>query len=286
MPLKLKIAVQKSGRLTEESLKLLKECGISIENGGDQLKAAARNFPVEILYLRNSDIPQYVEDGVADIAILGENIVIEKRKNIKIVERLGFSKCRLSMAVPKAVNYQDPSFFDGKRIATSYPNSLSDFLKANNIQAEIHEISGSVEIAPNIGLADAICDLVSTGSTLFSNGLKEVEIILKSEACLVSGKKLNPAVQDILDNLLFRIRAVLASRNNRYILLNAPNERIPDIIKVLPGMKSPTIMPLSEAGWSSIHSVIGETDFWTIIDQLKACGAQGILVMPIEKMVI
>lgn len=286
MPLKLKIAVQKSGRLTEESLKLLKDCGISIENGGDQLKATARNFPVEILYLRNSDIPQYVEDGVADIAILGENVVIEKRKNIKVVERIGFSKCRLSMAVPKAVNYEGPAFFNGKRIATSYPNSLSDFLSANNIEAEIHEISGSVEIAPNIGLADAICDLVSTGSTLFSNGLKEVEIILKSEACLVSGKNLAPEVQEILDNLLFRIRAVLASRNNRYILLNAPNERIPDIIAVLPGMKSPTIMPLGEKGWSSIHSVIGETDFWTIIDQLKACGAQGILVMPIEKMVI
>jgi ATP phosphoribosyltransferase len=286
MPLKLKIAVQKSGRLTEESLKLLKECGISIENGGDQLKAAARNFPVEILYLRNSDIPQYVEDGVADIAILGENVVIEKRKNIKVVERIGFSKCRLSMAVPKAVNYEGPSFFNGKRIATSYPNSLLDFLRANNLEAEIHEISGSVEIAPNIGLADAICDLVSTGSTLFSNGLKEVKIILKSEACLVSGKNLAPEIQEILDNLLFRIRAVLASRNNRYILLNAPNERIPDIIAVLPGMKSPTIMPLGEEGWSSIHSVIGETDFWTIIDQLKACGAQGILVMPIEKMVI
>jgi len=286
MPQKLKIAVQKSGRLTEESLKLLKECGISIENGGDQLKAAARNFPVEILYLRNSDIPQYVEDGVADIAILGENVVIEKRKNIKVVERIGFSKCRLSMAVPKAVNYEGPAFFSKKKIATSYPNSLSDFLKANNIEAEIHEISGSVEIAPNIGLADAICDLVSTGSTLFSNGLKEVEVILKSEACLVSGKNLAPEIQDILDNLLFRIRAVLASRNNRYILLNAPNERIPDIIAVLPGMKSPTIMPLSEEGWSSIHSVIGETDFWAIIDQLKACGAQGILVMPIEKMVI
>ena len=286
MPFKLKIAVQKSGRLTEESLKLLKECGISIENGGDQLKAAARNFPVEILYLRNSDIPQYVEDGVADIAILGENVVIEKRKNIKVVERIGFSKCRLSMAVPKAVNYEGPSFFNGKRIATSYPNSLSDFLSANNITAEIHEISGSVEIAPNIGLADAICDLVSTGSTLFSNGLKEVEVILKSQACLVSGKNLTPEIQEILDNLLFRIRAVLASRNNRYILLNAPNERIPDIIAVLPGMKSPTIMPLGEEGWSSIHSVIGETDFWAIIDQLKACGAQGILVMPIEKMVI
>lgn len=286
MPFKLKIAVQKSGRLTEESLKLLKECGISIENGGDQLKAAARNFPVEILYLRNSDIPQYVEDGVADIAILGENVVIEKRKNIKVVERIGFSKCRLSMAVPKAVNYEGPSFFNGKKIATSYPNSLSDFLSANNITAEIHEISGSVEIAPNIGLADAICDLVSTGSTLFSNGLKEVEVILKSQACLVSGQNLAPEIQEILDNLLFRIRAVLASRNNRYILLNAPNERIPDIIAVLPGMKSPTIMPLGEEGWSSIHSVIGETDFWAIIDQLKACGAQGILVMPIEKMVI
>ena len=286
MPVKLKIAVQKSGRLTEDSLKLLKECGISINNGGDQLKAAARNFPVEILYLRNSDIPQYVADGVADVAILGENVVIEKRKDIRLVERLGFSRCRLSMAVPKGVNYEGPEFFNGKRIATSYPNSLSDFLRQNNLEAEIHEISGSVEIAPNIGLADAICDLVSTGSTLFSNGLKEVEVILKSEACLVANKNLSPEVQQILDNLLFRFRSVLASRKNRYILLNAPNDRIPDIIEVLPGMKSPTIMPLIEEGWSSIHSVIGETDFWTVIDQLKACGAQGILVMPIEKMVL
>ena len=286
MPVKLKIAVQKSGRLTEDSLKLLKECGISINNGGDQLKTSARNFPVEILYLRNSDIPQYVADGVADVAILGENVVIEKRKDIMLIERLGFSKCRLSMAVPKGINYEGPGYFNGKRIATSYPNSLSDFLRQNNLEAEIHEISGSVEIAPNIGLADAICDLVSTGSTLFSNGLKEVEIILKSEACLVANKNLSPEVQDILDNLLFRFRSVLASRNNRYILLNAPNERIPDIIKVLPGMKSPTIMPLIEEGWSSLHSVIGETDFWAVIDQLKACGAQGILVMPIEKMVL
>lgn len=286
MPVKLKIAVQKSGRLTEDSLKLLKECGISINNGGDQLKTSARNFPVEILYLRNSDIPQYVADGVADVAILGENVVIEKRKDIRLIERLGFSKCRLSMAVPKGINYDGPGYFNGKRIATSYPNSLSDFLRQNNLKAEIHEISGSVEIAPNIGLADAICDLVSTGSTLFSNGLKEVEIILKSEACLVANKNLSVEVQEILDNLLFRFRSVLASRNNRYILLNAPNERIPDIIKVLPGMKSPTIMPLIEEGWSSLHSVIGETDFWAVIDQLKACGAQGILVMPIEKMVL
>lgn len=286
MPVKLKIAVQKSGRLTEDSLKLLKECGISINNGGDQLKTSARNFPVEILYLRNSDIPQYVADGVADVAILGENVVIEKRKDIRLIERLGFSKCRLSMAVPKGINYEGPGYFNRKRIATSYPNSLSDFLRQNNLEAEIHEISGSVEIAPNIGLADAICDLVSTGSTLFSNGLKEVEIILKSEACLVANKNLSPEVQEILDNLLFRFRSVLASRNNRYILLNAPNERIPDIIKVLPGMKSPTIMPLIEEGWSSLHSVIGETDFWAVIDQLKACGAQGILVMPIEKMVL
>ena len=286
MPVKLKIAVQKSGRLTEDSLKLLKECGISINNGGDQLKASARNFPVEILYLRNSDIPQYVADGVADVAILGENVVIEKRKDIRVIERLGFSKCRLSMAVPKGIDYDGPAFFDGKRIATSYPNSLNDFLRQNNLNADIHEISGSVEIAPNIGLADAICDLVSTGSTLFSNGLKEVEIILKSEACLVANKNLSSEVQEILDNLLFRFRSVLASRNNRYILLNAPNERIPDIIKVLPGMKSPTIMPLIEEGWSSLHSVIGETDFWAVIDQLKACGAQGILVMPIEKMVL
>ncbi|MCK9204997.1 MAG: ATP phosphoribosyltransferase [Bacteroidales bacterium] len=283
---KLKIAIQKSGRLTNESHLLLKECGISIDNGGERLKASVRNFPAEILYLRNSDIPQYVEDGVADIAILGENLVIEKRKNIQIIEYLGFSRCRLSIAIPKNTAYPGPEYFIGKRLATSYPNSLNDYLESHHIRAEVHEISGSVEIAPNIGLADAICDLVSSGSTLFSNGLKEVEVVLKSQACLVAGKNLSSNTREILNKLLFRIRAVMASRNNKYILLNSPNTAIPEISKILPGMKSPTIMPLAEEGWCSMHSVISETDFWNVIGQLKAAGAQGILVLPIEKMVI
>ena len=282
----LKIAIQKSGRLTEDSLKLLKECGISIDNGGDKLKAVARNFPIEVLFLRNSDIPQYVEDGVADVAILSENVIIEKRKKIQITERLGFSKCRLSMAIPKNIDYLGPAYFNGKRIATSYPNSLHDYLQENNIDAEVHEISGSVEIAPNIGLADAICDLVSTGNTLFSNGLKEVEVVLQSQACLINGKVLSNKKQKIFEKLLFRIRAVLASRNNKYILLNAPEESVPEICKILPGIKSPTIMPLNLKGWCSMHSVISETDFWNVINELKAAGAQGILVLPIEKMVI
>ncbi len=286
MSVTLKIAVQKSGRLTEESLRLLKECGISIENGNDRLKAVARNFPVEVLYLRNADIPQYVEDGVADIAILGENVIIEKCRDIQIIEYLGFSKCRLSMAIPKGIEYSGSEYFNGKRIATSYPNSLNGYLKKKNILAEVHEISGSVEIAPNIGLSDAICDLVSTGSTLFSNGLKEVDVVLKSQACLVSGKELPEETQKILDKLLFRIRAVLASRNNRYILLNSPDDAVHEISRILPGIKSPTIMPLVQKGWSSMHSVISETDFWNVIDQLKAAGAQGILVLPIEKMVV
>ncbi|MCF8222771.1 MAG: ATP phosphoribosyltransferase [Bacteroidales bacterium] len=283
---KLKIAVQKSGRLHDGSISLLKECGIRIDNGRDQLIAPARDFPVEVLFLRNSDIPQYLEDGVADMAILGENVVIEKQKQVEVVEKLGFSRCRLSLAVPKNTEYTGPEWFKNRKLATSYPNTLEKYLEENNIKAEIHEISGSVEIAPNIGLADGICDLVSSGSTLFKNNLKEVEVMLRSEAALVKGPDLNREKVAIADELLFRLRSVMASRNNKYILLNAPNEKIDDICNVLPGMKSPTIMPLAMEGWSSLHSVISEKDFWAVIGKLKENGAQGILVIPIEKMVV
>ena len=283
---KLKIAVQKSGRLHDGSISLLKECGIRIDNGRDQLIAPARDFPVEVLFLRNSDIPQYLEDGVADMAILGENVVIEKQKQVEVVEKLGFSRCRLSLAVPKNIDYTGPEWFNNKKLATSYPNTLRKYLQDNNINAEIHEISGSVEIAPNIGLADGICDLVSSGSTLFKNNLKEVEVMLRSEAALVKGPDLNSEKVAIADELLFRLRSVMASRNNKYILLNAPNDKIDDICNVLPGMKSPTIMPLAMEGWSSLHSVISEKDFWAVIGKLKENGAQGILVIPIEKMVV
>lgn len=283
---KLKIAIQKSGRLHEGSLRLLKECGISFDNGNDHLKIQANNFPLEILFLRNSDIPQYVEDNVADIAIIGQNLLIEKDKRIEEVLRLGFSKCRLSLSVPKNADYAGLTWFNGKKLATSYPNTLKKFLDKNNIQAKIHEISGSVEIAPNIGLADGICDLVSSGSTLFKNGLKEVEIILESEACLAAKKYLDAKKKILLDKLIFRMKAVLTSRNNKYVLLNAPNDKLDAIKKVIPGIKSPTIMPLAEKGWSSVHSVINENDFWEIIDQLKENGAQGILIIPIEKMIV
>lgn len=283
---RLKIAVQKSGRLLDDSLKLLKECGVRVDNGKDQLKAQARNFPIDVLYLRNSDIPQYVQDGVADIGIFGENTFIEKGKDLKKVLPLGFSKCRLSIAVPKNTNYTGPEFLNGKRIATSYPNSLRLFLEKNNLKAEIHEISGSVEIAPNIGLADAICDLVSTGSTLFKNGLEEKDIILKSEACIFANKKMAADTTAIFEKLLFRIKSVLAARHNKYLLMNAPEESIEKIIEILPGMKSPTVMPLATPGWSSIHTVIAEDRFWEIIDELRTTGAQGILVVPIEKMIL
>lgn len=286
METRLQIAVQKSGRLLDDSLGLLKECGIRVDNGKDQLKAPAGNFPLDVLYLRNSDIPQYVQDGVADLAILGENTVVEKQKQVELILPLGFSKCRLSIAIPKNVEYPGIEYLYGKRIATSYPNSLQQFLNANKLEAEIHEISGSVEIAPNIGLADAICDLVSSGSTLFKNGLEEKEVILKSEAWLVGSPGLSLEKKAILDQLLFRIKAVLKARNNKYLLMNAPNGRIQEIVKILPGMKSPTVMPLAETGWSSIHTVIEEGRFWEIIGQLKDAGAQGILVVPIEKMII
>lgn len=284
--MKLRIAIQKSGRLHEDSIKLLKECGIDINNGVNKLKTEASNFPLEVFFLRDDDIPQYVEDGVADIGIVGENVVLEKSRPLRTVEKLGFGKCRLAMAVPKGMEYTSIRDLNGQRIATSYPVILQDFLKKMDITAEIHEISGSVEIAPGIGLADAICDLVSSGSTLFMNGLKEVETILRSEAVLVSNDRLTPGQQQLLDKLLFRIQAVKKAKNNKYVLLNAPNDKLPEIIGLLPGMKSPTVLPLAEAGWSSVHSVLNENDFWDIIESLKAAGAQGILVVPIEKMVV
>lgn len=283
---KLKIAIQKSGRLSENSLKLLKECGIEFDNGLNKLKAEAYNFPLEVFFLRDDDIPQYVEDGVADIGIVGENVLLEKNKNVKTVEKLGFGKCRLSIAFPKDKKYKSIKDLEGLRIATSYSTILSKYLKKNKINAEIHEISGSVEIAPGIGLADAICDLVSSGSTLFTNGLKEMEVILQSEAVLVSGKNLSSEKQEMLDKLLFRINSLRAAKNNKYILLNAPNKKLDAICKVLPGMKSPTILPLAEKGWSSVHSVVQEGKFWEIIEKLKDNGAQGILVVPIEKMIL
>ncbi|MEM8582758.1 MAG: ATP phosphoribosyltransferase [Bacteroidota bacterium] len=286
MTLTIKIALQKSGRLLEDSTRLLKECGIRIDNGKGQLKAKARNFPLEVLYLRNGDIPQYLQDGVADLAIVGENTLVEKQKQVEVVQKLGFSKCRLSLAVPRGSEISDVKALNGKRIATSYPNSLRSFLKEKGIQADIHEISGSVEIAPNIGLADAICDLVSTGSTLFKNGLEESEVILQSEAVLASSPKLSEEKREILDRLLFRLKSVLAARGNRYLLLNAPNDRLEEIKALLPGMKAPTVMPLATEGWSSVHSVISEDRFWEIIDRLRHCGAEGILIIPIEKMIV
>lgn len=282
----LKVAVQKSGRLREKSLQLFKSCGIKIDNGKDQLKAVATNYPLEVLYLRNSDIPQYLQDGVADIAILGENTTIEKEKDIQIVEHLGFSKCRLSLALPKSENYTDLSWFDGKKIATSYPNTLQSFLSKNNIDAEIHQISGSVEIAPNIGLADGICDLVSSGSTLFKNGLKEVEVILRSEAVLAKNSNLSSTKNEYLDKLVFRIQTVLRANSFKYVLMNVPNEKIEEVSQILPVLKSPTVLPLAIEGWSSLHSVIDENKFWDVIDQLKIAGAEGILIVPIEKMVL
>ncbi|ULC58241.1 ATP phosphoribosyltransferase [Flaviramulus sp. BrNp1-15] len=283
---KLKIAVQKSGRLNEESLELLKNCGISIDNGKDQLKAKARNFPLEVLYLRNGDIPQYLRDGVVDIAILGENTLIEKGQDLPIKERLGFSKCKVSIAVPKSLKYDSIKDLRGKKIATSYPNTVNKYFEEKGEKADIHIINGSVEIAPNIGLADAIVDIVSSGSTLFKNNLKEVEVLFKSEAVLTSTPELSSDKQEILDKLLFRIKSVLKGRESKYVLLNAPNDKLDIIIDILPGMKSPTVLPLAEEGWSSVHSVISKNEFWDVIDELKANGAQGILVCPIEKMVL
>ncbi|MBC8754950.1 ATP phosphoribosyltransferase [Kordia sp. YSTF-M3] len=283
---KLKIAIQKSGRLNEDSLKLLKDCGIYIDNGKDQLKAAARNFPLEVFYLRNGDIPQYLRDGVVDIAIIGENVLIEKGENIAIAEKLGFSKCKVSLAIPKGETYNSVKDFEGKRIATSYPETVKTYLKEKGVNAELHIINGSVEIAPNIGLADAICDIVSSGSTLFKNNLKEVEVMLRSEAVLAVSPKIGAEEKLVLEKLQFRIQSVLTARTSKYILLNAPNDKIDAISKILPVLKSPTVLPLAQEGWSSLHSVIKKEDFWDVIDELKKNGAEGILVCPIEKMVL
>ncbi len=281
----LKIAIQKSGRLNDDSIRLLKECGIEFNNGINKLKAEAYNFPLEVFFLRDDDIPEYVAEGVADIGIVGENVLLETNSDVKIIDRLGFGKCRLSIAVPKGKKYGGLKELEGKRIATTYKNVLQKFLKKEKINAEIHEISGSVEIAPGIGLADAICDLVSSGSTLFMNGLKEVETVLKSEALLVANKNLDAKQMEIVERLLFRIHSVRKAKHNKYILLNAPNDKLDKITKLIPGIKSPTILPLADEGWSSVHSVIEEDKFWEIIENLKNAGAQGILVVPIEKMI-
>jgi ATP phosphoribosyltransferase len=282
----LKIAVQKSGRLHDGSMELLKDCGISVSNGNKQLRVQASNFPVEIFFLRDDDIPEYVQDGVAHIGFVGENVYREKNKKADLVEKLGFGKCRLSIAVPNHRKIDSLQELQGEKIATSYPVILSAFLEENNIRASIQEISGSVEIAPKIGLADAICDLVSSGSTLFTNELKEISTILKSEAVLISNQHLSATAKQILDRLLFRIRSVQKAKNNKYVLLNAPNDKLDIICRLLPGMKSPTILPLADKDWSSVHSVINETDFWNVIEQLKEHGAQGILIIPIEKMIV
>lgn len=282
----LKIAIQKSGRLYDGSMQLLKECGIEVSNGNNQLRVISGNFPVEVFFLRDDDIPEYVQDAVADIGFVGENVVKEKNKEVEVIEKLGFGKCRLSIAVPKNGQYQSIRDLNGQKIATSYPFVLGEYLREQNIIASIHEISGSVEIAPRIGLADAICDLVSSGSTLFTNELTELATILSSESVLISNQKLSSTKQVILESLLFRIRAVKKAKNNKYVLLNAPNNKLETICQLLPGMKSPTILPLAEPGWSSVHSVISESDFWQVIQKLKENGAQGILIIPIEKMVI
>ncbi|HED07385.1 MAG TPA: ATP phosphoribosyltransferase [Ignavibacteria bacterium] len=282
---KLKLAIQKSGKLQEGSIKLLKDCGIIIENGIDQLKVNAKNFPLEVFYLRNNDIPQFLEDGVVDAAIIGENTLIEKNKDSEIVAKLGFSKCKLALAIPKNNTFNDISWLEGKKIATSYPNSLKAFLRENNINSDIHEISGSVEIAPGIGMADAICDLVSSGSTLFKNGLKEVKTILTSEACLAKNINIDNEIEKILSRLLFRIESVLKAKRSKYILMNVPNDKIEQVSNILPVLKSPTVLPLAIKGWSSLHSVINEDEFWMMIDQLKEAGAEDILIIPIGKMV-
>lgn len=282
---KLKIAIQKSGRLHDDTVSMLKQCGMSFSAVGNKLIASVSNFPLEILFLRDDDIPQYVEEGVADIGILGENVVVEADKKVHIAEKLGFSKCRLSLAVNRSADYKDVSYFNGKKIATSYPKLLKQFLDQKNIKANIEVISGSVEIAPGIGLADGICDIVSTGSTLLTNGLKEVDQVFQSQAVLISNKTLSSDKQEILEKLLFRIRAVNKAKKYKYVLLNIANDKINDVINILPGMKSPTILPLAMEGWSSMHSVISEDDFWTVIDQMKALGAEGILIVPIEKMI-
>ena len=281
----IRLAVQKSGRLNLESLKILEDCGISIDNGKDQLKTSARNFPMEVFFLRNSDIPQYIRDGVVDLAIIGENLLVEKGADLQVLEKLGFSKCKVSIAVPKELKFKGLKDLEGKRIATSYPNTVKIFLNENNINADLHIINGSVEIAPNIGLADAICDIVSSGSTLFKNNLKEVVEISKSQAVLVQANSLTSDKIELIDKLRFRLQSVLSAKKSRYILLNAPNDKINSISSILPVLKSPTVLPLAKNGWSSLHSVINAEDFWEVIDKLKDAGAEDILVCPIEKMV-
>lgn len=281
----LKVAVQKSGRLSEDSLKLFKECGIKFNNGAKKLKAHSSNFPIEFLFLRDDDIPGYVEDGIADLGIIGENVHLEKEKSADVIKKLGFSKCRLSLAVPRELDYPGLEYFQGKSLATSYPVILKGYLKEKGITSDIHEISGSVEIAPGIGLAEGICDIVSSGSTLLSNGLKEVETVMKSEAVLIASKNLTDEKKELLNRLLFRIESVLEGLNNKYVLLNAPKDSLDEIISLLPGMRSPTVLPLAEEGWCSVHSVIKEDDFWNNIEKLRKAGAQGILVVPIEKMI-
>ncbi|KIQ14659.1 ATP phosphoribosyltransferase [Flavobacterium sp. MMLR14_040] len=282
----LKIAIQKSGRLNEDSIQILKDCGISINNGNDQLKAEASNFPLEVLYLRNSDIPQYLIDGVVDLAIVGDNLLVEKGKHIEVIQKLGFSKCKVSVAVPKTFEYNSIQDLAGLRIATSYPNTVNEYFNSFGLSVDIHQISGSVEIAPNIGLADAIVDIVSSGSTLFKNNLREVEVILKSEAVLAVSPKVSPEIQKHIDTLKFRIQSVLRARNSKYILMNVPNDKIDEIGKILPVLRSLTVLPLAQEGWSSVHSVIDKDTFWDVIDKLKEAGAEGILVCPIEKMVL
>jgi len=282
----LKIAIQKSGRLNEDSIQILKDCGISIDNGNDQLKAEATNFPLEVLFLRNSDIPQYLIDGVVDAAIVGDNLLVEKGKGIEVAQKLGFSKCKVSVAVPKTFEYNSLKDLDGLRIATSYPNTVVNYFASNGMTVDIHQISGSVEIAPNIGLADAIVDIVSSGSTLFKNNLKEVEVILKSEAVLAVSPKISEKNQKLIDTLKFRIESVLRARKSRYILMNVPNDKIDAVGKILPVLRSLTVLPLAQEGWSSVHSVIDKDTFWEVIDKLKEAGAEGILVCPIEKMVL
>ena len=282
----LRIAIQTKGRLNEQSIALLKESGIKLSSGNRLLLVPARNFPLEVLFLRDDDIPQAVASGVADIGIVGENEFVEKKVNAQIIKRLGYSSCRLSLAIPKSEQYTGVSYFEGKRIATSYPEILSDFLKKENINAQIHLISGSVEIAPGVGFADAIFDIVSSGSTLITNRLKEVEVVMKSEAILVGNDKLDAEKQALLDELIFRFEAVMAAENKKYVLMNIPSENLQKVVDVLPGIKSPTVMPLAKDGWSSLHVVIEEKKFWEIIGKLRQLGAEGILVIPIEKMIM
>jgi len=287
MSQRLKLAIQKSGRLHDDSIDLLKSCGVKFTSGAKGiLLTKARNFPIDVYFLRNSDIPKYVEDGIADLGIVGENVLVEYQSNVKTIRPLGFSKCRVSLAIPRGKHYTGPSYFEGKKIATSYPNTLRTFFKEKGINASIHTISGSVEIAPSIGLADGVFDIVSTGSTLLSNGLEEVERVLSSEAVLMGNNEISSEKQAVLDKLLFRINAVMTAKSKSYVLLNAPNDHIDEIITLLPGMKSPTVLPLAEAGWSSIHSVINDEDYWDVIENLQAKGAQGILVVPIDKMIL